>query len=279
MRGYALIRNELNRAFTSIGMAVSLIVGCGLAVHHFVMVLLTSNYMQGFDGYASAYPAMNFAPDFLWMTWLPCDGSLFDGYLLFLLLPLLATLPHAGSMLQDRLHGYTDVVFTRARRGCYYASKWLATFLSGGAVTSVPMVLNFLLLLTIFPVIEPILGSGHVVVERTSTLAELYMLHPLGWTAAWIAIFFVAGGACAIFALAVSCITEHGFVVHILPFLLLYVSSMLLSLLGRDDLGFFTLINPLSSTGGLPALAAELSLLLAAGIVACCVLARRKDAA
>lgn len=262
-------RMELRRACTSKGMLVALVLGSVLAIHHFAMDLADPvSGMDGFAAEASRHAAMNFSPDFIWMHWLPADAYSFHGYLFFLLLPLIAGLPHAGSLFRDRADHYLQVIETRAQRSSYLAGKWAATFISGGVVAAVPGSLSFLLLLTRYPIISPVPGSGHHAVLPLSMFADLYMERPLIWVAIWLGILFVAGGLLATLGLAATFITGRGFIVHILPFLLLYVLTTLLTVFGHGGLSPLVLIDPSRNAGYPPwLLAIELAVIACIGVI------------
>ena len=272
------LRLELKRAFTSKGMLFALLFACLLATHHFIMDILdATSGMAGFASEAALHVAMNFSPDFIWMHWMPADAFSFHGYLYFLLLPLLAGLPHAGSLLRDRADHYAQVICTRVSRGTYLCSKWIATFVSGGVAAVVPCALSFLLLLTRYPVINPVAGAGHQVAQPTSMFAELYMTQPLAWVALWLGILFVVGGVLATLGLAVTYITEYGLIVHVLPFLLLYVLTTVFTALGCGTVSPLTIIDP-SRNVGCPfwLLALEFGLLACAGAIPLAVDAKRE---
>lgn len=275
-----LLAIELKRAFSSSGMVAALLVGCALAIHHFVASVTAGCYLTGFEAEAERLGSMVFAPDFLWGCWMGADGTQFHGYLLLLLMPVLAGLPHAASYVEDRANGYLVTVFSRVERRSYYASKWLATFVSGGVVSSLPFALNFLLFLTVYPVVDPVIGSGHCVAGVNAIFSSVYFSHPLAWVVLWICVLFVAGGLMATLGLAVTPLTEYRLVVHVLPFLFLYIVAMALGAFGLGRLGLFTLIDPLRNEGGLPVLVGELTVMfaLSAGALTC-VCARRTDVA
>ena len=65
------------------------------------------------------------------------------GYTLFFtLLPLLAVLPYGRSFSQEQKNGYLKVIIPRCGRTRYFASKWVATFLSGGVAVVLPLLVS-----------------------------------------------------------------------------------------------------------------------------------------
>lgn len=275
-----LLSIELKRAFGGSGMVAASMIGCALAVHHFAVAMMNGCYLAGFDSEAEQLGAMVFAPDFLWGCWMGADGTQFHGYLLILLMPVLAGLPHAASYLEDRVSGYLTVVFSHGERRTYYASKWAATFLSGGVVSVIPFALNFLLFLTVYPVVDPVVGSGHCVANVNTIFSSVYFEHPLEWVALWLSVFFISGGLMATLGLAVTPLTEYRLVVHVLPFLIMYIIGMVLGAFGLGRFGILTLIDPLRNEGGLSMLACELaSMLLLSVVVLGFVCIRRSDLA
>lgn len=267
---------ELRRAFSSAGMVIALVIGVVLAVSHFAMSILALNQAQRIADYASHFAFLSdLAPDVLWFSWMPADGSTFHGYLFILALPLIATLPHAGSYLADQSNGYLDIAFTHAERSSYYAAKWIATFLSGFAVAAIPVILDFLLFLTVYPVISPVLGGGHDPVTELTFLKGMFMASPFAWVAFTALVIALAGGLFACLGLAVTFITEYALVVHILPFLILYVGSMALSAFGFKALDIFALINPARVEAPLPVFIGEFLLLFVVSVVPFIVVSTR----
>ena len=236
---------ELKRALASKGMAVSALFGLAVVAYYaWVDLAEYAGSTAAFAKEAALYSSMNFGADLIWPHWMPMDPFSLHGYLLVLTLPLTAGLPHAGSLFRDRADGYVRVVCTRVSRGVYLLSKWIATFISGGVVAVVPMLAALAYALTRYPFIAPIVGSGHHVAGPGILFAELFMTHPGAWIMLCMALLFTAGGLLASLGLAVTFITDHAVVVHLLPMLLLYVIEMLLVALGQGAFGPFTLIDP-----------------------------------
>ena len=71
--------------------------------------------------------------------------------MLFLLLPVLASLPAACSWYEEKRNNAVCLTLARISRSKYYVSKAAATFISGFAVGIYPFILNYLLCLAAVP--------------------------------------------------------------------------------------------------------------------------------
>ncbi len=118
---------ELKRSFCSVGFRIAFLIGTMIMVLHLAGVVA---------GYIKIFPHRETA--FLGKTAFDCSflmyaGSRFpweQGY--YLLIPLLAALPHGLSLYQDITSGYAREIVVRVGKKAYIKAKYLAAFISGG---------------------------------------------------------------------------------------------------------------------------------------------------
>ena len=130
-----MMKIELRRAFTSTGFVLALIIGCLIAVVHWALFVLPVSVTL------EEYVAMNkpmMYPGWLYTSWIGSDTTAIPAYLLFLILPIIAVLPHADTFFTDAGSGFIQNICIRTNRRHYYIAKYTATFLSGGTVTTIP---------------------------------------------------------------------------------------------------------------------------------------------
>ena len=266
---------ELRRAFTSAGFAAASLFMFVLAIYAFCRnVVPYINVLGYFDSLLQKEGALNYAPDWLWGSWLGSNIG-FEGFLYLLLLPLLTGLPYAATLLADRKSGYSDLVSMKAGRSAYYGAKWCTAFISGAVVAMIPLVINFALCLLVYPPVTPQLG-GQFAIDPVNMLSSLYSVHPWVWLGTWTVIFACVGGVYAMLGLAVTYLTEFSLVVHLLPFLVIYVASMLFSSFGYERYSLLSELRVMGNGGNAAALVAEIAILAAVAVVPM-YLFRRRD--
>ncbi len=254
---------EIKRAFTSKGMIISFAFCMAIAMHQFIMYPQVGNNNSMFDTLVAQDRAGMSLPDYLWGAWIGGDAYLFHGYLYFLIIPILAALPFGSSYLQDTKGGYVKNVFTRTPRWKYYLSKWIATFLSGGCVVIVPLILNFLLMTTIYSSMGPYPETFHTLIVSTSMLADLFYTNPFQYVFLYFVMIFVFSGLFATMSLLVTCLSDYSFIVLLLPFLAILLASMILNLFGCDFLSPQQFLNPSYGKGAPLVIAIEAAVFFA----------------
>ncbi len=134
---------------------------------------------------------------------------------------LLATLPFADSLLDDRNHGFLRQVALRVPYRKYQAAKLLAVGLAGGCAISFSILLMQVLLIVIGPV--GFLAQGYV---SNSTLAPAEPWGPLGWLYSanpyayllfLLATAFLFGFVYALLGLAISAVIHNRYVALATP--------------------------------------------------------------
>lgn len=164
-------------------------------------------------------------------------GSIF-AMTFYLLIPFLVSFPMADFYLSDRLSGYYDHIKIRRKEKKYLVNLYLSNFITGGIITSVPMLLN-VYLCYLFVLDRPI----DLIAEETHNVSlyggevlfpGLYYDHPLLHIFITIFLAFVIGGLIANIALAVSPWTRNVFIVWIFAFVFNYLYESVLTILIRD---------------------------------------------
>lgn len=210
--------------------------------------------------------------------WIVNDVSQSASALFFLLLPLLSCMPYAWSYLQEMNSGYASQVIVRADRVKYFASKAVATAVSGGVVVSVPLVVNFIVNAGYAPLATPEI-EGAVTFGMFGyslwswdfyNLPWLYCIKRLGLIFAF----------CALWTTSVMCLSlwiRRPFVLLVLPYVgllaLAVVNINVLTHFFPEDLTPFSYLKTLPTSGfltnGWIILAEYVLMLLFVAVVAC----------
>lgn len=155
-----------------------------------------------------------------------------QGNIIALLVPLIAVLPYADSLVEDRVSGFLRFVLIRVSYRYYLFAKFAVCWLSGGVATALPMLCFFVFVLLLYP--RGLLPLSLARVVPTGPLSGLYATAPDLYIFFLVALAFVFGGVYAILGLAVATLTDNRYVVVVIPFLLYHVANFVLALLGWE---------------------------------------------
>ncbi len=211
---------ELKRMWRTIGLYISLLVGCVIVIMHWVQYVLpyakTINTNPDYSRGMIVYPVNAFT------NWIGGTDTMYSK-LLFLLLPMLVTLPYAVSFYQDCKNGYINYVCTRTSQKSYFQAKFLAVFLSGGIVSVIPLLLNFILSATVMPCIKVEAAAGAGFVLPKSSFSKIFFQHPFLFNLICLVMVFVFAGTLAVFALATTFYSKYIYTPMLFPFILCLV--------------------------------------------------------
>jgi hypothetical protein len=203
---------ELKRAFRNRRFYISLIVGLLIAMIHFVTFtyVLIDKDLRGDREY----------PLSLFQEYLGGDPFVPYASILYLVLPLIIALPHSGSDRFDINNGYVHNIFTRSSKTKYYISKTLATFISGGVVAIMPLLINFMATAMFVPALTPQVALSQDTIGDTSFMGNLYFTNPLMYTIIYFIIIFIFFGLLSVFGLFASLFTDKVLIATMSPLLL-----------------------------------------------------------
>lgn len=231
-----LRRIELQRAFHSRGMLLSLTIGCILSLAHVIQYQILPHYLNSgiispeMTGFSKVRTV---APSAIAGAWLAGNPVTWTGFVFFLILPILAMLPFGVSYFSDRESGYLKNLYTRMPRRQYLTNKFLVTFLSGGTAVAVPLGLNLLCSMIFVPNLLPPVIHPINYINPTRFLYELYFSRPLLYIGFFIVLDFLLGGMFACITLAISYLSDYKVIVGIVPFFLQLGIHILATMLGK----------------------------------------------
>lgn len=201
---------ELHRALKSRGLLVALTIGLLISFSHFILTILPLK-----DNITlSDYPLSVFG------KWMCGDDSSVFPVMYYFIVPILASLPFAGSYKEDIDSGYIKNITTRISRKEYLKAKYLVTFLIGGVVSILPMVINFLLTAMVLPAVIPQACTGYFPIFSYSMLGNLFYSHPYIYLMIYMIINFVFLGLLSTLALVAAYICDNLFTTILSPFIM-----------------------------------------------------------
>ena len=239
-----MIKYELSRAFSTPGFKASMLIGAAVAVSHFLIEVLPLIYgRRGLEMFMQSDFSMKY-PGWLYHMWLGGGVQSIQSSIYFLIFPLLAALPFADSFYADVSGGYFAEICTRKKREHYFAGKYVSVYLSGGVAALFPLVLSFLLCMTVIPALVPETTGGVERVYASTQFGELYYTLPFLFVLLHLLITFVFAGFFAVFALSVTYYCNYQFLTLISPFLIYLFLNALFGLLRQPAWQPNNFLNP-----------------------------------
>ena len=168
-------------------------------------------------------------------------------------IPLICVLAYGWSYSSDVRSGYIKSIITRTSKLKYLTSKYFATFISGGLVVLIPILVNILTLACFMPFRMPNIYESIYYAELPAfAFANLFYKAPALYMVIILIFHFILGGLFATFAMAVSMFTTNKYIVTLFPFvfsfLYSYVCSVFLKNFFWGEMDPLYLINGLSNT-------------------------------
>ena len=162
-------------------------------------------------------------------------------------------LAYGWSYSSDVRSGYIKSIITRTSKLKYHTSKYFATFISGGLVVLIPVLVNILTLACFMPFRMPNISESAYYAELPAfAFANLFYKAPALYMVIILIFHFILGGLFATFAMAVSMFTTNKYIVTLFPFvfsfLYSYACSMFLNRLFWGEMDPLYQINKLSVT-------------------------------
>lgn len=220
-----MIKIEFERAFRSIGLWISMIIGMIISIEHIFRVVMPQaksplNYYI-YDS-AVSMPASAF------QFWIETGSSNFEGTLFVRLFPILAVMPYAVTYLSDIKDGMIKNFYTRTGKLNYLAAKYLAVFVTGGFAVTFPLIINFLITIAVLPsIVFPI---GVFTVNANGMWSDIFYTHPYIYTMMMLLLMYVCGGLLATMALIMSNLVNNRFVVILAPFIICEFTNAMIRL-------------------------------------------------
>ena len=169
-------------------------------------------------------------PDSLYNHFIGLDYWHKQPQILYMLFPLLASIPYSSSYCIEKKSGYLKVMLTRTERKRYYISKFISVYLSGFITVFLILILSLIISMMFYPMLrpEPITAQFPVAIGN-SMFKEMFIDHPMSYTLLYIIIDSIFFGLCASISLIVGSITNRTFVATVSSTIIYYISSFITS--------------------------------------------------
>lgn len=221
----SIFKIELKKAFSNklflSAVIIATVIAVLCAVYNIQVMQIEKEYYQKTQQISGGGVNPDLPAYGLYNHWICQDFSSYLSSLFFMLFPLFATVAYGWSFYTERKSGYIYSVITRTDKGRYYAAKYLAVFLSGGTVITIPVVINFLLVACYLPAVRPdMFYDMYYGVSAPGMFAELFYTYPLIYCILRMFVTFVFGGSVALISFALTFIVPNRVAVSVLPFLI-----------------------------------------------------------
>ncbi|WP_174616264.1 hypothetical protein [Virgibacillus ihumii] len=158
-----------------------------------------------------------FYPRNPFVSWMFFGAATYNIYVL--IFPLLAALPYADAYAQDYNSGLIKSILTKVKKRRYLNIRFMVNFIVGGAIAIFPPVINFLLEMMAFPLIENSMYYGMNLVGVDSFTPGLFYNYPFLYILVRVIMLFLLGGMLASLGLALSTAVKNRYVILVFPFL------------------------------------------------------------
>lgn len=212
-----VIQVEMRRAFESRTTKAALIIGMLISIfhifHNFGPLIESMKHLEYFLNRGVTYPIQVFD------EWICGNTYNLEGFLYFMILPIIAVLPYGDSYYNDLNSGFLINIYARCKRSDYLVAKYIAVFVSAGTVFVIPLILNMAAASTLLPSLRPQNIAGTFI--NTSVIwYTIYENHPYIYVLLYLVIDFIFAGLIACLALTISFYTEKRLIVLISPFII-----------------------------------------------------------
>lgn len=169
----------------------------------------------------------------LFISWMALHPTGMGSNLFYFLMPVLAAIPYGWSYNQDRRSGYFNQIVTRCGKRNYFLGKFLAVFLSGGAVAALPMAGDLLLNAMILPDRAVYIYDMLLPVCDYSLAGELLYTNRWLYAILWCGMTFLWGGVFACMTFLPGTHLRFSALVVLSPFAILLGLDAVISALGQ----------------------------------------------
>lgn len=229
-----ILRFELNRAFRNIWLIISICMGSAVGVADCVLFFRQhcNDTMQWT----------------LIQAWLGTDYQFAYNSLFYVLLPLIACLPYAGTCFSDVKNGYDRNICVKTSRLKYMMAKAVAVFATGAAAVAIPLLLNLFICAGLYPDGKPdklsFLSAGII---DCNLFPRLFALHPVCYCLVFTLLDSVFGGLMGLMAMCVSRWSNSRFATIMGPFALYIFSGVLFEGSGVGTWSAMEMVNPVQN--------------------------------
>lgn len=199
-----------------------------------------------FDENGSPLQSLFLPSTSLYCKWLGGDAGQFTTATFFFLVYLVCTVPFSWSLVSEKQSGYEVHMVLNAGKAPYYLSKYIASFVSGAFVVTVPLVVNFVLSACFVPAFRPEpYADLYYGISSTYLWGDLFVSLPLLYVALYIGLAGFMAGMWATVGVSLAFIAQNRFVVMICPYLVLLFFHVIWTSFAGSVLDVYVQLSPI----------------------------------
>ncbi len=222
---------EIKRAFHEINFKLSILIG-----QMIVLLDLCTFYAK----YKNSDSVI------LLQAWIGTDFQFAYNSLFYILLPLLACMPYAGSYFTDMQSGYEKNILLKIERKKYIVAKMIAVYCSASFCVVVPLLTNLFLLAGLFPDQLPnLLAFNTANIIDYNIFPALFYTRPVGYCLVFILLAGLFAGVFGMISVAISKWCRSSFSVIMFPFVLYIVTDTFFSYQQGNSVAIMEMLNPI----------------------------------
>lgn len=178
-------------------------------------------------------------------VWMPRYGTSNRYYYLWItILPILCVLPYGLSYYNEKRKGMINQLIYRMGRRQYFTIKLLVSFINGGCVAVIPMIVNLLMCMCFIPWGMPLLSTKLYPVVEGNVFDNIFYTRPFLYVCIYLGLMFILFGLINCLALFFVYFIDNAFALMITPFVLYFAEHVLFSLgFGRGELSLLNNSN------------------------------------
>lgn len=224
---------EMGRAFRNAWFVVSVAMGTAIGIAD--CMLCVRQYR-------------NIGEKALIQTWLGTDYQFAYNSLFYVLLPLIACLPYAGSCFTDMKSGYERNICVKTSRLSYMAAKAVSVAASGAAAVAIPLLVNLFVCAGLYPNKLPDkLSFLYAGIIDCDMFPRLFALHPVGYCLVFTLLDAVFGGLLGLVAMCVARWSGSRFSTIMGSFALYVFTGVIFEGDGTGTWSAMDMVNPLQN--------------------------------
>lgn len=226
-----IMRFEMSRAFRNVWFAAAVAMGTAMGIADFFLGLKRFR---------------NVGINSLIQTWLGTNYQFVYNCLFYVLLPLIACLPYAGTCFTDVKSGYDRNICVRTSRLSYMVAKAMAVAASGAVAVAVPLLVDLFICAGVYPDKLPDrLSFLYAGITDIGMFPRLFALHPVWYSLVYIGLDAVFGALLGLTAMCVARWSGSRFSTIMGPFALYVFTSVIFEGDGIGTWSAMYMVNPL----------------------------------
>ena len=227
-----IFKTEMKRAMSGKGMVLSMLIGTVLGIAHVIREIIPA-YRANLTNFYNEFPILS--PHSAAETWMAGSPSNLEGFIFFLILPILASLPFGTSYFEDCKEGVIKNIYMRTKREDYLKAKVL-----------VPLIFNLMCSLVLLPNLAPLSTMGDNILTPLMLFYKIFFTHPMIYTTFFLVLQFLMAGIWACVCLSVSFLSDYKIVVLIFPFFVQLILHVICTITNHIDYSSVYWVQPVT---------------------------------